>query len=448
MDRQQRLGHEPIGKLLFDFSIPAIVGMLVNALYNIIDRIYIGNIPVIGDVAITGVGITLPIMTIILAFGMLIGIGAAACISLKLGRHKKEEAEEILGNAVTLLIIVGVVISIVGNLFAKDILSLFGASSNTLVYAKEFVSIIFYGTIFNIISFGLNNCIRAEGSPKIAMITMLLGAILNIILDPIFIFIFGLGVRGAALATVLSQIVTTIWTMRYYLSGASTLKIKIKNLKLKWSFMKSIFAIGMSPFSMQLAASLVQITSNGALIKYGGDLAVGAMTIISSISMIFFMPIFGINQGSQPIIGFNYGAKQFKRVKDTVKYGAISATIIMLIGFLLVQIHPQIVIKIFNRDKTLVNTTVQGIRIYLAMIPVVGFQIISSNYFQSIGKAKISMFLSLLRQVIILIPMLLILPKFFGLIGVWCAGPISDALSSLVTGIIFYKDIKKLHIQE
>lgn len=444
MDRQTRLGKEPIGKLLLEFSIPAIVGMLVNALYNIIDRIYIGNIPKIGGLAITGVGITLPIMTIILAFGMLVGIGTAARISLKLGQGQKQDAEKLLGNAFTLLIIIGVSISIVGIVFGRDILMLFGASKNTIYYAQEYINIIFYGTIFNMISFGLNHSIRAEGNPKTAMATMLIGAILNIVLDPIFIFVFGLGVKGAAIATVLSQVVCCVWILIYFLGGNSSLKIKKSNLKLKWKLIISIFAIGMSPFAMQLASSLVQVICNNALISYGGDIAVGAMTIIVSVSTIFFMPIFGINQGGQPIIGFNYGAHQYTRVKKTVKDSALAATAIMIIGFLIIEICPDLVIRIFNNDKNLVSTATYGIRIYLSMIPLVGFQIISSNYFQSIGKAKISMFLSLLRQIIVLIPMLIILPRIFGLTGVWLSGPVSDLISSVITGILFYNDIRKL----
>lgn len=448
MDRQTRLGKEPVGKLLWQFSIPAIVGMLVTALYNIIDRIYIGNIPNVGSVAITGVGITLPIMTIIMAFGMLVGIGTSARVSLTLGEGKKDEAEKLLGNAFTLLIIIGIAISILGIVFGEKILFIFGASKNTIYYAKEYINIIFIGTIFNMISFGLNHSIRAEGNPKVAMFTMLIGALLNAILDPIFIFVFKLGVRGAAIATILSQLVCAIWILRYFLGKNSTLKIRKRNLKLQFNLMISIFAIGMSPFAMQLAASLVQVICNNALISYGGDIAVGAMTIIGSISSIFFMPIFGINQGGQPIIGYNYGSHKYNRVKKAVKDSALAATIIMIIGFLIIELCPQLVIRIFNNDEGLVSTATYGIRIYLCMIPFVGFQIISANYFQSIGKAKISMFLSLLRQIILLIPMLLILPKVFGITGVWLAGPVSDFISSVVTGILFYSDIKKLKEKE
>ena len=448
MNKQKRLGEEPILKLLLSFSIPAIVGMVVNTLYNIIDRMYIGRIEGIGPLALTGVGITMPIMTIILAFGMLVGIGTAARVSLKLGEHNKDSAEEHLGNAFTLIIIISIAITILGLMFLDPILGVFGASENTEIYARQYMQIIFIGTIVNMLSFGLNHSIRSDGSPKVAMLSMLIGAITNIILDPVFIFGFGMGVRGAAIATVISQILTTVWILQYFTVGKSIIKLKMNNLKLKLPIIISIFSIGMSPFSMQLAASVVQVLANNSLKEYGGDLAIGAMTIISSVSMIFLMPIFGINQGSQPIIGYNYGAKQYDRVKETVKYGAIAATIIVVIGWIVTQSAPQVLIAIFNNDPELVGIATNGIKIYLFMMPLVGFQVISSNYFQSIGKAKISMFLSLLRQVILLIPCILILPKIFELNGIWLSGAVCDGLSSLITGIIFFYSVKKLKIEE
>lgn len=444
MDKQKRLGEEKISKLLRTFSIPAIVGMIVNTLYNIIDRMYIGNIDGVGQLAITGVGITMPIMTIILAFGMLIGIGTAARVSLKLGEHDKESAEKHLGNAFTLILIISIIITVVGLMFMDKILYVFGASEATEIYARQYMQIIFVGTIVNMLSFGLNHSIRSDGNPKVAMFSMLIGALTNIILDPIFIFGLNMGVRGAAIATVISQIVTTVWILYYFTKGSSVIKLRTKNMILDKVIILSIFSIGMSPFSMQVAASIVQVLANNSLKQYGGDLAIGAMTIVSSISMIFLMPIFGLNQGSQPIIGYNYGAKKYHRVKETVKYGSIIATIIVMVGWLVIQLAPGLLIKIFNSDPKLVSIATTGLRVYLFMLPVIGFQIISSNYFQSIGKAKISMFLSLLRQVILLIPCLIILPKIFGLNGIWLSGAISDALSSLITGILFYNSVRKL----
>ncbi|MBU3129130.1 MATE family efflux transporter [Clostridium tagluense] len=446
MDKSKQLGEESIGKLLMKFSIPAIVGMLVNALYNVVDRVFIGHIGGgIGKIALTGVTVTFPISTIIMAFGMLVGIGTAALISIKLGQQKKEEAEHILGNALTLIIITSLIVTAVGLIFLEPMLLKFGASSETLPYAKEYITVILIGVIFQNVGFGLNNTIRSEGNPRIAMFTMLIGGILNTILDPIFIFVFHMGTRGAAIATVISQAANTIWVLYYFFGGSSVLKIRYKNLKLDFKVVKGIFAIGMSPFFMQIAASVVTIISNKSLFKYGDDYAIGAMGIITSIVMMVLMPIFGINQGSQPIIGYNYGAKKYNRVKKALKLAILSATIITTSGYIIIQLFPKQLISIFNNDPELIGIGIHGIRIYLFMLPIIGFQIVSSNYFQAIGKAKISIFLGLSRQVIILIPLLFILPRYYELNGVWMSGPISDALASILTAIFLFVEIKHLN---
>jgi putative MATE family efflux protein len=446
IDRQKRLANESVIKLLVSFSIPAIIGMLVNALYNIVDRIFIGKMEGVGQYAITGVGLNFPIMTVIMAFAMLAGIGAAATISIRLGQNKKEEAEKILGNAFVLAIIFSIFVTIVGLLSVDKLLPLFGASENTFGYAKDYIVIILIGTIFNITAFSMNHCIRAEGNPKRAASTMLVGAILNTILDPIFIFKFNMGVKGAALATIISQAASAAWVLSYFLTGKSSLKLRVSNFKLIPDIVKSIFSIGISPFSMQIAASIVSITANKSLMTYGGDLAIGAMTVINSVSTLFLMPIFGLNQGSQPIIGFNYGAKSYKRVKDALKYAVFAATSIVVLGFILVQVFAPQVIEVFNSDAELVAIGSTGIRIYLFMLPVVGFQIISGNYFQSVGKAKVSIFLSLLRQVILLIPLYILLPKLFGtLTSVWFAGPIADATASIISGIFLFRELRHLN---
>jgi putative MATE family efflux protein len=446
MKREERLAKEDVKKLLISFSIPAIIGMLVNALYNIVDRIFIGKIENGGDYAITGVGITLPIMTVILAFSMLIGIGAAANISLKLGQKKKLEAEKILGNAFVLIVILSILVTVVGLLSVDKLLVLFGASDNTFSYAKDYINIILFGAIFNMVGFAMNHCIRSEGNPKRAASTMLLGGVLNTILDPLFIFTFDMGVKGAAWATIISQAVSMLWVLSYFLNKKSHLRIKKINFKLESSLIFSIFSIGLSPFLMQLAASVVSITANNALKTYSGDLAIGAMTAIGSVATIFLMPVFGINQGMQPIVGFNYGAKSYKRVKDTVKYAAFGATAIVTLGFIIVETFPGVIIKLFNENTELVAIGSHGIRIFLFMLPLIGFQTVSANLFQSIGKARISIFLSLLRQVILLIPLYLILPRFWGLNGVWLAGPISDAIASIITGFMLFREFKKLNI--
>lgn len=450
MNKKNVLGEEKISKLLMQFSVPAIIGMLVNTLYNIIDRMYIGNIPEVGSLALTGVGITLPIMTIILAFGMLVGMGTSARISLKLGRHKKDEAQQHLGNAFILILILSALITVGGLVFMSPILKIFGASPDTEIYASQYLEIIFLGTAFNMLGFGLNHSIRSDGNPKIAMFSMLIGAGINIILDPIFIFMFGLGVRGAAIATVISQIASTIWILYYFTKGKSNIKITRHSMRLQKTIVLSIFSIGMSPFVMQLANSMVQVLANNALKMYGGDLAIGAMTIVNSVSMIFMMPLFGLNQGSQPIVGFNYGAKKYHRVKECVKYAVVVGTIIVTVGWLVIQLAPDMLIRIFNNDSQLTSMARSGLKIFLFMLPVLGFQVISSNFYLAIGKAKVSMFLSLLRQVLLLIPCLIILPRIgdLGLTGVWLAGPVADGLASIITGVIFYNSVRKLKGEE
>ena len=444
MSNQKHLGDAPIGKLLLQYSIPAIIGMIVNALYNIVDRMFIGNIPNIGSLAITGVGITMPIMTIILAFGMLIGIGATANISLNLGKGNRPTAEKLLGNAFTLSIIVGLAIAIVGTICANPILNLFGASENTLFYAKEYLNIILLGCTFNILSFSLNSTVRADGNPKKSSFTMVIGCGTNIILDYVFIFILNLGVKGAALATIISQAITFFIILYYYTAGNSNLKLKVENFKLKKHLVTMTFAIGIAPFATQIANSLVQVIANNALKTYGSDLAIGAMTVISSLNIIFMMPIFGINQGCQPIIGFNYGAKKYERAKEAFKYATIAACVICIIGFISIQCFPTQIISLFNNDPELTTLAIKGIRIYLLMMPVVGINIVATSYYQSIGKAKISMFVSLLRQVILLIPFTIILPKFIGLDGVWAAGACADSLSVIITLVLLKKEFKQL----
>ncbi|AYE34408.1 MATE family efflux transporter [Clostridium septicum] len=446
MNKQKRLGEESIPKLLISFSVPAIIGMLVNTFYNIVDRMFIGHIPDIGQLALTGVGVTMPIVSIILGFGLLLGVGTSARVSLNLGLGNKEDAEKLIGNSLTLSIILSVLITFIGLTFSTKLLRSFAASDSTIIYAKDYINIIYFGTIFNLMAFSLNHSIRSDGNPRIAMFSMLIGAITNIVLDPIFIFVLNLGVKGAAIATVISQLVSCIWVISYFTKGKSYIKLRKENLKLEKRIVMAIVTIGMSPFAMQIAQSLVQVIANNSLKMYGGDLAIGAMAIIASITMIFSMPIIGLNQGAQPIIGYNYGAKKYHRVKETVTYGTIIATIIMIIGFILVQLFPHILIRMFNKDPNLVDIATNGLRIFLCMIPFIGFQIVSSSYFQAVGKAKISMFLSLLRQVILLIPFMIILPKFItpSLNGIWIAGAASDLLSAIITGILFYNSVRKL----
>ena len=443
MKDQQSLGTQPIGKLLMKYSIPAIVGMLVNSLYNVVDRIFIGNIPEVGSMAIAGVGITMPIMTIILAFSMLIGVGATANISIKLGQGKVEEAQTIIGNAITLTGIIALIITVVGILFSDKILTMFGASNQTIYYAKSYINIVLVGCIFSMLAYVLNNTIRGDGNPKLSAIIMIVGCISNIVLDAILIFGFKMGIQGAAIATVISQMITAIWGLSYYIKGKSNLKFKKSDLNLNKSLVKSIVMIGSAPFAMQLAASLVQIVSNNALKMYGGDLAIGAMTTIGSVSMMFLMPVFGINQGSQPIIGYNYGAENYDRANKAFKISAIAACTIMTLGWIFIQTNPQLIVKMFNQDPALIEMTSEGLKIYLFALPIIGLPITGSNYMQSIGQAKQAMMLGLLRQVIVLIPMIMILPKFLGLDGVWYSQPIADFVATVITTAVLYKEFKK-----
>ena len=443
MSHATQLGEEKVLKLLLRFSIPAIIGMLVNALYNVVDRIFIGN--GVGSLGIAGITIGFPIMLVIMACAMLVGIGSTSLISIKLGEQKKDEAELIMGNGMILLILISLLITIPGLLFLNPLLKLFGASDLVLPYANDYLRIILLGTVFQSIGFGMNNFIRAEGNPRIAMFTMLIGAILNTILDPIFIFVFQWGIKGAALATILSQAVSAVWVLYYFLGGRSHLKIHVKNLRLNLSIVRRIAAIGSPPFAMQLAASVLSIIMNRSLNFYGGDVAISGMGVINSIAMMILMPIFGINQGVQPIIGYNYGAKKFDRVKTALKLGIIGATAVVVVGFIITRLFPQQIIAVFNKeDRELINFGTEAIRIFLIFLPIIGFQIVGANYFQAVGKPKQAMILSLSRQVLLLIPALLILPRFYGLKGVLMAGPLADFGSSILTGIWLYVEIKSL----
>jgi putative MATE family efflux protein len=444
MNQSKELETESVGKLLLKFSIPAVVGMLVNALYSIVDRIFVGR--GVGSLALSGVAITFPITNIIMGVGMLVGAGSAAIVSIKLGEKKEKHAEKIIGNAFVLTIILSIIVTILGLTFLDPILKLFGASAETMPYAKQFASIVLVGTVLQNAGFGLNPIIRSEGDPKTAMKTMIIGALLNLIINPILIFGFKLGVRGSAFATIISQAVCSIWILLYFTKGKSLLKIKKANMKLEIDLVKEIIAIGVSPFAMQVAASFVTIIINKNLEKYGGDLAIAAYSLIISIATLIIMPMLGVNQGAQPIIGYNYGAKNISRVKKALKYSIIVNTCISAIGFTLVQLFPVQIIKIFNStDTKLIDIGANGLSIFICMFIFVGAQTSCVNYFQSVGKAKKSMLLSLLRQVILLIPLTIILPHFFNLNGVWIAVPTADFTSSMLAFTFIAFEMKKLN---
>jgi putative MATE family efflux protein len=447
MDRTLRLEKESIGKLIFRFSLPAIIGMLVMASYNIVDRIFVGR--GVGALAISGIAITFPAIIIFMAFAMLVGIGATAVISIRLGEKNIKEAEETLGNALTLAIIISIILTLVFYIFLDPILTAFGGSGEVFVYAKDFSQIMLIGGVFQMVSFTMNNIIRGEGNPKMAMFTMIIGAVLNTILNPIFIFVLHWGIRGSAWATVFSQLVSTVWVLAYFFGKKSHVHFHFGNLKLKKNIVLKIFSIGVSPFTMQIAASIVIIIFNKSLAYYGGDLAVASMAITNAIAMFIVMPIFGINQGIQPIIGYNFGAKLFHRVKRVFELGLIASTVICIVGFIFVMIFSEQMVQFFEKgNEELLYIGSRALRIYMLLLPLVGFQVVNAAYFQAIGKAKNAMILTVTRQVLFLIPAILILPQFFQLDGVWMAGPVADGLSGILSGVFLFNEMRVLKKRE
>jgi putative MATE family efflux protein len=442
MDRSNSLGQEKISKLLWQFSLPAITGMVVNAFYNVIDSIFVGR--GVGEIGLTAVTIAFPIMIVLMGLGMLVGVGAAAVISLKIGEGKEQEAEKILGNAFTLSMISSVAFTASVLLFLDPLLILLGAEPDVLPYASDFTKIIVLGSVFMYVGFGLNNIVRAEGNPKMAMSTTLISAGLNIVLNPLFIFTFGLGISGSALATVVSQGVSAMWIFNYFLRGKSLLKLRKKNFTLDKKIVFSIFKIGMSPFLMQIASSVTTILFNFTLLRHGGELAVASIGIINRMGMLMLMPIFGISQGLQPIIGYNYGARNYSRVIQALKMAIYAATLFSTLGFVVIQIFAREVIMLFNDNPELILLGSEAMKINLCMLPVIGFQIIGANYFQAVGKAGYAIVLSMSRQLIILIPLLLLLPNLLGLNGAWLASPISDFIAALLTGLFLFWELRKL----
>ncbi len=442
MQHEDQMGVEKISTLLLKFSLPAITGMLVNALYNVVDSVFVGR--GVGDMALAGVTVSLPIVIILMAFVMLIAMGATALISIRLGEQKQAESEEIVGNALGLIIILGLGLTILGLIFLEPLLRAFGASEVVLPYAVDYMRIILMGSVFMAVGVGMNNFIRAEGNPRIAMYTMLIGAFTNIILDYVFIFIFHWGVEGAALATIMSYMVTSSWVLYYFISGKSKLKLQFKNIKPNKLLIKGIIAVGFPAFAIQITSSVQQLILNRSLVHYGGDLALAAIGIIMSIANLLIMPILGISQGAQPIIGFNYGAKKFKRVKKTLLASIGAATAILVVGFAMIKVWPAQLVGIFNENPDLIELSVDAMLIFFTFIPLIGVQIIGGSYFQAIGKPTQSTIISLSRQVLIFIPLLLILPSFWGLEGVWRAAPIADVGAFALAAVWLWYEVKKL----
>jgi putative MATE family efflux protein len=443
MNDTKKLEQEKISKLLVEFSIPTVVGMLVTGLYNVIDRIFIGNS--VGPIGIAGVTVGFPIMVMQLAFGLLIGVGGVSLVSIKLGEQKKAEAEKIMGNTFILLSITSLLITLLGLIFLDPMIKAFGASNEVAPYAKDFLRIVLLGTFFMSTSFGMNHFIRAEGKPAKAMFTMLVGAVLNCILAPVFLFIFKWGMSGAAIATVVSQGVSCLLILSHFLRKKSFLELKYKNLKLKKEILLSIFAIGLPPFVMEASGFFLSIIVNKSLEFYGGDIALSGMGAVLSIQMLVMMPIIAISQGAQPIIGYNYGAKKFKRVKETVKITLIAATIVSLIGFFVIFFASTQIMTLFSsKDTEFIKFGSHALRIFLLLLPIVGLQFVGANYFQAVNKPKFAVILALSRQLIILIPAMLILPLFFKLDGLLYAAPLSDFISTIITMTCLFFEIRYL----
>jgi putative efflux protein, MATE family len=439
-----RLENEKPGRLLLHYALPAVVGTMVNSLYNVVDRIYIGH--GVGSMAISGLTLTFPVIMFLQAFGMLVGAGSAARVSIFLGRKEHEKAEHVLGNAFILILFLSIVTITFSMVYLKDILILFGGSENTIPYAVDYLKIVIPTNILTSLSFGFNSIMRASGYPKKAMFTMLIGAVVNIILDPIFIFVFDMGIRGAAIATAISMAISATFVMHHFFSKQSLIHFRKKYFNLNWPIILQILSIGISPFSMQLCGSLVNVIINNSLYKYGGDLALGANGIQISFAMLLVMLVIGLSQGMQPIIGFNFGAGHHHRVMRTLKIVILVATCIMGVGWICSTFFPKIIAKVFTTDPELIAITANGIRLNFMLLIVVGSQIAISHFFQSIGVAWKAMLLSLSRQLIFLIPAVYVFPLFLGLNGVWIAGPVSDGLATILAWSFLYYHIKKIKV--
>lgn len=435
------LGTEKIRNLLIQYSLPAIIAMTASSLYNITDSIFIGH--GVGALAISGLAITFPFMNLSAAFGSLVGVGAATLMSVRLGQKDYTTANQILGNVFVLNIIFGLAFTIISLIFLDPILYFFGASPATLPYAHDFMVIILIGNVITHIYLGLNGLLRSIGKPEKAMYATLTTVGLNLILNPLFIFGFKWGIRGSALATVLSQTILLIWQIKLFSDKENFIHFQKGIFKLDKRIVKESLAIGMSPFLMNAVGSIIVIVLNQSLIRHGGDLAVGAYGIINRVTFLFAMVVVGLNQGMQPIAGYNFGAQKFDRVNEVLKLTILFATAIMTVGFLIGELFPRAVASIFTKDKELIRLASEGLRITFIFFPIVGFQMVTTNFFQSIGMAGKAIFLSLTRQLIYLLPCLLIFPSIYGLKGVWCSMPVADLLATLTAAYMLFVNYRK-----
>nr|WP_308571006.1 MATE family efflux transporter [uncultured Prevotella sp.] len=435
------LGTRPIGRLLLQYALPGIIAMVASSLYNIIDRIFIGQ--VVGPLAISGLAITLPFMNLTAAFGAAVGIGASTSISIKLGQKDYHTAEKLLGNTVILNLIIGLSVSAICLIFLNPCLRFFGASNATLPYARSFMQIILIGNAASQMYYGMNAVLRAASKPKQAMFATMLTVGMNIFLDMLFIWWLHFGIRGAACATLISMSISLVWQMRLLSRKRELLHLKKGIYKLEGKLVKLILSIGISPFLMNTCACIIVIFMNNQLERYGGDFAVGSYGIANSISTVFLMIVFGLNMGMQPIAAYNYGAQLHDRLFRVLRYAIYGATGVMCTGWLIGEFLPQYCARMFSTDPTLIRMASKGIRINQLMFPIIGFQMVTSNFFQCLGKVKISIFLSMSRQLLYLLPLLLILPKYFGLDGVWFALPSADLIASISAASVLIYQIRK-----
>ena len=438
------LGTKPVGKLLAQYALPAIIAMTAASLYNIIDRVFIGQ--VVGPMAISGLAITFPFMNLAAAFGAAVGVGASTTISVKLGQKDYESAENILGNTITLNLIVGLAFGGICLLFLDPILRFFGASDATLPYARDFMQVILAGNVFSHMYFGMNAVLRAASKPRMAMFATIFTIGMNILLDVVFILWWHWGIKGAAFATIISQVLALCWQMKLFTNKSELLHLKQGIYKLKSNLVRNIISIGISPFLMNACACVIVIFINNQLVRFGGDMAVGAYGIANSIAMIFVMFVIGLYQGMQPIAGYNYGAQQYDRMMRVVKLSIITAVCIMLTGWSLAMFAPYHCARMFTTDPELIKGSIKAIHIIMMMFPLIGSQMVITNFFQCIGKVKISIFLSLSRQLLFLLPLLAILPNFYGINGVWASMPTSDFIAVVVAVtimLVFLRRFKK-----
>ncbi len=438
--RENDLGRDPIGRLLLRLAVPTVTAQLVNALYNIVDRMYIGHIEGVGDLALTGLGVCFPVIMFVSALSALVGMGGGSRAVVRMGAGDPEGANAILGNCATLLVVLSVVFTILLQLVKEPMLYLFGATDNTIGYALDYLTIYLWGTIFVEISLGLNFFITAQGFSTVGMATVLIGAVINIVLDPILIFGFNMGVQGAALATITAQAVSAVWVVWFLLGKRTKLRLQRRFARLDWKVLAPVLALGVSPFIMQSTESLVNIAFNSSLKAYGGDPAVGAMTICSSIMQVFYLLFQGLSQGGQPIVGYNYGAGNLDRVKKTFRLVFTCSLIFSTLSCLAIELFPGMFVAMFNDKPELVEIAVWTLRVYAAGMFMLGVQNACQQTFVALGQAKISLFLALLRKIILLIPFVFILPHFIAnqVLAVFLAEPAADILAALTTGGMFF----------